>query len=174
MGGLSSAESAPPETIEMGHGLPVPQGEGGSHYRMRDETKSIMRLSIRLNETLPGAQQGDFSVNATVDMAAFAPEEFRHPELFLPRPTGLESSVVNEDVGHETMADEPNAHSMENTPIGASPAVAQIKGTGLHTRNGEPMCLVNAVPPFKVLKDGAPAAGDHDPRARRVTAVRRP
>lgn len=171
---MSSASPATLAIGDMGYRIPILQKEGGSYYRIRDETKSIIRISIRLNGTLPGAQQGDFSVNTTVDMTAFTPKEFRHPELFLSNPKDLESSIVNEDVGYDTMEDEPNVYSIENMLISTKPAIAQIKKTSLYSNSGEPMYLVNAIPLFKVLRDGASPEGTGAPPARRLATVRHP
>lgn len=157
----------------MGYRIPVLRTEGGSYYGINDDTGSVLRVAVRLNGAMSEEQHGNFSINASVDITVFTPKQRRRPDLFKPGPQNPQSSVVDEDVGYDAMLEEPNVYAVGDALISARPAIAQIKRTSLYTSNGEPMYLVNAVPLFKVLKDGAPAAGDHDPRARRVATVRR-
>jgi len=149
---LCGANAATLAIHDMGYRIPVLQTEGGSYYRLKDETGSVLRVAIRLNGTLTGARQGNFSVNTNVDMTVFTPSRHRRPELFNPTPQDPQSLVVNEDVGYEAILDEPNVYVVDNALISTRPAIEQIKRTSLYTSNGEPLYLVNAMPLFKVLK----------------------
>lgn len=146
------------EISDMGYGVPVIQREGGSYYRMVDGTGSILRMAIRLHVLLPGERPGDFSVNANIEMFVFTPQESRRPDLFRPDPQDPQSLVVDEDVRHDAIMDEPNVYSVKGTTISVKPAIAQIKRTSLYTKSGEPLYLVNALPMFKVVNN-APGVG---------------
>jgi len=87
----------------------------------------------------------------------FTPKGHRRPDLFRPSPQDPQSLVVDEDVGHGTIVDEPNVYSMQGATIGVRPAIAQIKKTSLCAHGGEPLHPVSALPMFKVVK-GAPDA----------------
>jgi len=145
------------ELGDMGYGVPVLQREGGSYYRISDGTGSVLRMAMRLHMMFPGERQGEFSVNAGVELFVFTPKEHRRPDLFRPGLQDPQSLVVDEDVGHDTIVDEPNVYSMQGATISVRPAIAQIKKTSLYAHGGEPLYLVNALPMLKVVK-GAPDA----------------
>lgn len=157
-----------PEITDMGYGVPELRREGGSYYRMADGTGSILRMVIRLHVLLPGERPGEFSVNANVEMFVFTPKESRRPDLFRPEPQDPQSLVVDEDVGHDILVDEPNVYVGDAT-ISVKPAIAQIKRTSLYTKNGEPLYLVNAMPMFKVINDAHGATRQAGPAARAPT-----
>lgn len=150
-----------PKILDMGYRIPVLRTEGSSYYGINDETRSVLRVAVRLNGAMSEAQHGNFSINASVDITVFTPRQCRRPDLFNPRPQDPQSSVIDEDVVYDTMLEEPNVYAIGDALISAKPAIAQIKRTSLYTSNGEPMYLVNAIPLFKVLKDRASPAGAH-------------
>lgn len=167
--GLSAASPAAPVTVEiadMGYGVPELRREGGSYYRMADGTGSILRIAIRLHVLLPGERPGEFSVNANIEMSVFTPKGSRRPDLFRPEPQDPQSLVIDEDVGHDTLVDEPNVYSVGGATISVRPAIAQIKRTSLYTKGGEPLYLVNALPMFKVVNDAHGAARQAGPADR--------
>jgi len=150
---LPSAEPAIQEAHVMGYRIPALQKAGDTYYRLKDETGSMLRMSVRINGLLAGPRPGDYVVNTATNMFVFTPEKFRRPEKFASATPDPRSTVVDEDVAHEKIADEPSVYAVEdNTTMSVRPAVGQIKRTGAFAPNGEPVYIVSSSPIFKVLR----------------------
>jgi len=80
-------------------------------------------------------------------------EALSSPEKFASSTPDPRSTVVDEDVAHEKIADEPSVYAVDdNTTMSVRPAVGQIKRTGAFAPNGEPVYIVSSSPIFKVLR----------------------
>lgn len=67
------------------------------------------------------------------------------------------STVVDEDVAHETISNEPSVYAVDgDTKVSVMPVIGQIRKTSSHSPNGEPVYIVSSYPIFKVL--GTPPA----------------
>jgi len=148
---LSVLESAIRDIRGMGYEVPVLQKAGAGYYRIMDGTGSVLRISAHINGLISGIEPGRYTVNTTMSMFVFTPAKSRHPEKFLPGLPDPRSSVVDEDVAHEAISNEPSTYAVGKAVVHVKPAIEQIKKTSAITPNGEPVYMVNSSPLFKVL-----------------------
>lgn len=149
---MSSNESAVREIRGMGYKIPTLQKAGEGYHRIGDGTGSILRLSAHINGLIAGPRPGDYIANTITNLFVFTPTKFRHPEKSLPSMPDPRSTVVDEDVAHETISNEPSVYVVDgNTTVSVMPVIGQIRKTSSHSPNGEPVYIVSSYPIFKVL-----------------------
>ncbi len=150
---MSTGEGIAQDIRDMGYVTCNPIDIKPSYYKLNDGTGTIIRALITVECLIPDPSSfNGFKISTSARTTAFVPKENREPQNYKPfRPNELQSGVIDDDVGCDTLSEDFSVYELSDGSImSVRTVVGQIKKTKFFTSEGEPLYMVDMNPIIKI------------------------